>query len=110
MALSESFLPLPDKPRRGRPRREAVTEAPVPAPAPAAPEVSSLPSALSATPPSPPPTKQTAEIAQVEVRHGLPVYVASQRKLLYPNHVYPVIVDHWVDAQLRLPNGALRRV
>jgi hypothetical protein len=46
----------------------------------------------------------------VEVRHGLPVYVASQRKLLYPNHVYPVIVDHWVDAQLRLPNGALRRV
>jgi hypothetical protein len=40
----------------------------------------------------------------------MPVYIASQRKLIYPNHVYPVIVDRWVEQQLRLPNGALRRV
>ncbi len=107
MAATESSLP-PNKPRRGRPRREPTLtippsgEAQMLSPAPAAPEVP--------PPPPPPPPKQTAEVAQVEVRHGMPVYIASQRKLIYPNHVYPVIVDRWVEQQLRLPNGALRRV
>ena len=44
------------------------------------------------------------------MRHSLPVYIASQNKLLLPNHTYPVIVDLWVRHQLSLRNGAVVKV
>lgn len=125
MAISAPFPPPAGTPRRGRPRKDA-TAFPAPPPPPsgtagtgtvqAAPVTSQLVPAPAASQPAPAPVAQpapavqTAEVAVVKVRHGLPVYIASQSKLLLPNHTYPVIVDRWVRHQLSLRNGAVVKV
>lgn len=63
---------------------------------------------------TPPPTPVEpeivrAEVAQVTTRYGHPVYVASQRKTVYPGEVCPIIVDGWVKHHLGNPRGALVR-
>ena len=136
MAVSAPFPPTAGTPRRGRPRKDATAFAPpapagnasVPPPPPppsgpagtgtvqAAPVTSQLVPAPAASQPAPAPVAQpapavqTAEVAVVKVRHGLPVYIASQSKLLLPNHTYPVIVDRWVRHQLSLRNGVVVKV
>ena len=135
MAVSAPFPPPAGTPRRGRPRKDATAFAP-PAPAgnasvpplpppsgpagtgtvQAAPAASQLAPAVSQPEPviqpapQPTPAVQTAEVAVVKVRHGLPVFISSQNKLLLPNHTYPVIVDRWVRHQLGLRNGAVVKV
>lgn len=53
------------------------------------------------------PTPPVAEIAQVTTRYNHPVYVASQKKTVYPGEVCPIIVDGWVRHHLGNPRGAL---
>lgn len=52
---------------------------------------------------------QTAEVVQAQTRYGFPVYVPTQKKLLAPNEVYPLILDAWVRNQLEQERGALVR-
>lgn len=56
------------------------------------------------------PRSEAAEVAHVQTRYGFPVYVPTQRKLLAPNEVCPLIVDSWVRNQLTQERGALVRV
>jgi hypothetical protein len=57
-----------------------------------------------------PAAPQTAEIVQARTRYGFPVYVPTQKKLLAPAEIYPLILDSWVRNQLEQERGALVRV
>jgi hypothetical protein len=52
----------------------------------------------------------TPEIVQAQTRYGFPVYVPTQKKLLAPNEIAPLILDAWVKNQLEQERGALVRV
>ena len=100
MSLTTPLAPTSSS-RRGRPRKDAPepqAEA-TPAEPPSSVQTAEVDNAV-----------QTAEVATVKVRHGMPVYIASQSKLLLPNNTYPVIVDRWVRHQLSLRNGAVVKV
>jgi hypothetical protein len=56
------------------------------------------------------PRSESAEVAHIKTRYGFPVYVPTQRKLLAPNEICPLIVDSWVRNQLTQERGALVRV
>jgi hypothetical protein len=73
---------------------------------PPAPTAASAP--LSLVEPAPP--AQTAEVIQAKTRYGFPVYVPTQKKLLAPAEIYPLILDAWVKNQLEQERGALVRV
>jgi hypothetical protein len=97
----EAEAPL--KPRRTRQVKDPVSPflsaaAPEPAPAPTQPS------------PPEPPKPAVAEVANVRTRYAMPVFLASQKKVLAPGTVYPVIVDNWVRRQLSLPAGAIVKV
>lgn len=52
---------------------------------------------------------QTAEVIQASTRYGFPVYVPTQKKLIAPNDIVPLILDSWVRNQLEQERGALVR-
>lgn len=98
MSLTTPLAPTSSS-RRGRPRKDAPEPQAEATPAPSSVQTAEVDNAV-----------QTAEVATVKVRHGMPVYIASQSKLLLPNNTYPVIVDRWVRHQLSLRNGAVVKV
>ncbi len=98
MPLTTPLAPTSSS-RRGRPRKDAPEPQAEAASAPSSVQTAEVDNAV-----------QTAEVATVKVRHGMPVYIASQSKLLLPNNTYPVIVDRWVRHQLSLRNGAVVKV
>ncbi len=101
-----SDLDEPLKPRRTRRVKDPVS--PFLAAAPVTP---AEPAAMAPPPPPAEPAKpEKAEVANVRTRYAMPVFLASQKKVLAPGTVYPVIVDNWVRRQLSLPAGAIVKV
>ena len=98
-----SDLDEPLKPRRTRRVKDPVSPF---LSAVAAPEPASTPTTSQPEPPKP----AVAEVANVRTRYAMPVFLASQKKVLAPGTVYPVIVDNWVRRQLSLPAGAIVKV
>ena len=105
--LDETFAAeAPLKPRRTRRVKDPVS--PFLAAAPVTP---AEPAAMAPPPPPAEPAKpEKAEVANVRTRYAMPVFLASQKKVLAPGTVYPVIVDNWVRRQLSLPAGAIVKV
>lgn len=106
----EAEAPL--KPRRTRRVKDPVSPFLAAAPAePVAPIAPVKPAVMAPPPPSAEPAKpEKAEVANVRTRYAMPVFLASQKKVLAPGTVYPVIVDNWVRRQLSLPAGAIVKV
>ena len=94
-----------------KPRRTRRVKDPVSPFLAAAPVTPAEPAAMAPPPPPAEPAKpEKAEVANVRTRYAMPVFLASQKKVLAPGTVYPVIVDNWVRRQLSLPAGAIVKV
>lgn len=94
-----------------KPRRTRRVKDPVSPFLAAAPVTPAEPAVMAPPPPPAEPAKpEKAEVANVRTRYAMPVFLASQKKVLAPGTVYPVIVDNWVRRQLSLPAGAIVKV
>lgn len=103
------FEPLPDDPTPTLKPKRSYTRKPKSIPQPQETSDGLQDQARQVTPQTAPVDPPVAEIAQVTTRYGHPVYVASQRKTVYPGEVCPIIVDGWVKHHLGNPRGALVR-
>jgi hypothetical protein len=100
-AITMTDLPQENQEDTPRRRTRRVKE-------PVSPFIAAEPAPIPEPEPEPKPT--VAEVATVKTRYSMPVFIPTQKKVLAPGILYPVIVDNWVKRQLSLPAGAVVKV